>query len=67
MSRRREPNSSKQTGGTVAKSVGEYYTKYIDDLVDSGKYLTVAEVLREALRLHERESIKSLASEGSKA
>ena len=40
-------------GGTIKKSIGPYYSDYIAGLINSGKYLTVAEVLRDALRLHE--------------
>ena len=51
--RNSEPNKAKQVGGTIAKSVGPYFANYIDNLISSGRYATVAEVLREALRLHE--------------
>ena len=51
--RKSEPNKAKQVGGTIAKSIGLYYANYIDRLVSTGRYATVAEVLREALRLHE--------------
>ena len=50
---RKEPNRAKQVGGTIQKSVGEYFSSYINELVASGRYCSVAEVLREALRLHE--------------
>jgi len=54
-SNKREPSRKKQVGGTIQKSIGEHYAKYIEDLIATGRYMSVAEVLREALRLHERE------------
>ena len=49
-----EPARTKHVGGTVSKAIGLHYTCYIDNLISSGRYLTVAEVLREAMRLHEK-------------
>lgn len=43
----------KQVGGTIKKSIGEYYASYVEHLLESGRYETTAEVLREALRCHE--------------
>lgn len=57
-SRNIELDRSKRTRGTIQKSIGPYFSDYIDRLVDTGRYVTVSEVLREALRLHQV-SIKS--------
>jgi antitoxin ParD1/3/4 len=34
-------------------SLGEYYEKYVQDQVMSGRFTSASEVIREALRLHE--------------
>lgn len=52
--RRSESNRETKVGGTVSKCIGPHFTEYIDSLIESGRYMTVAEVLREALRIHEK-------------
>ncbi len=54
--KRTEPARAKQVGGTIQKSIGEYFSAYVNDLVNTGRYCSVAEVLREALRLHEQQT-----------
>lgn len=60
---RREPNRSTRTGGTIHKSIGDYYAAYVDGLVNSGRYASVSEVLREALRFHESEKVFDVGNE----
>lgn len=46
--------------GTITMSCGEYLGKYIQSLLDEGRYSNASEIVREALREHEdhRNSIK---------
>lgn len=45
--------------------IGDYYERFINQQIESGKYNSVSEVVRTALRLFEQEEIqkKSLISE----
>jgi antitoxin ParD1/3/4 len=45
--------------------IGDYYEKFINQQIESGKYNSVSEVVRTALRLFEQEEIqkKSLITE----
>jgi putative addiction module CopG family antidote len=52
-------SNKEPVGGTISKSVGPHYTTYMKRLIESGRYLTVAEILREALRLHEQAQEKA--------
>ena len=49
-------------------TVGKHYEKFIKDLVDSGRYATASEVMREGLRLiEEREERRQAKLEALRA
>jgi antitoxin ParD1/3/4 len=49
-------------------TVGKHYEKFIKDLVDSGRYATASEVMREGLRLvEEREERRKAKLEALRA
>ncbi|MHB0790592.1 type II toxin-antitoxin system ParD family antitoxin [Bradyrhizobium sp. 5.13L] len=57
------------TGGPVATScsVGKHHENFIKNLVDSGRYATASEVIREGLRLvEEREQLRAAKLEASR-
>lgn len=43
---------------TINIEFGEHFTKFVGDLIDSGRYTSVDEVVRSALRLLELEEVK---------
>ena len=49
-------------------TVGKHYEDFIKDLVDSGRYATASEVMREGLRLvEEREELRRVKLEALRA
>lgn len=39
--------------GTITVSMGEHFGKYVQKLLDQGRYQNASEIIREALREHE--------------
>ncbi|MHB1108618.1 MAG: type II toxin-antitoxin system ParD family antitoxin [Lutibacter sp.] len=48
-------------GKNTSISIGDYFEKFINDEVKSGKYSSASEVIRSALRLLEQEEKKERA------
>lgn len=52
-------------GKNTSILLGDYYEKFVNEKISDGKYTSVSEVIREALRLfeHEENKAKSLVNE----